>query len=225
MINVNDLSFSYKNKLIYQKLNFKTANGKLNCIVGPNGVGKSTLLDLIAGITKPSLGKIDPLISKHDVVYQTQGVPFLNEVSGDDAIQMFQSMGGKKIQSNSKLRQIYNDEIKSFADVKFRDMSGGQRRLILVYGMCTLNRKLYLFDEPTSGLDPINSQLVLSLLNSISRDKQVIFTTHNLYELKNLDVNIIFISHRECVFNGSYSQLSKKASDNDIISAYSKILK
>ncbi len=78
-------------------------------------------------------------------------------------------------------------------NTKMGQLSGGERQIVLTYGQCLLDKKVYIFDEPTSGVDETNAPIVLSMINDLVIDehKIVIMTSHHSDQLKQFDLNLI----------------------------------
>ncbi|WP_164511563.1 ATP-binding cassette domain-containing protein [Levilactobacillus cerevisiae] len=221
MLKVDHVSFTYAaKKVVYKDLSFSTVDGRPNCIIGKNGVGKSTIFDMIAGLIKPQSGTIVPMLPAAEIVYQMQSVPMLMSVTGQNILSMFRDLNPGTQRTDAFLATIYQENIIPLLDEKFRDMSGGEKRLLIIYAMCTLKRSLYLFDEPTSGLDPASARKILKLLRDLSVHSQVIFTGHNLFELQDISCHVIFIANQQCIFQGNYEELMAHYSEDDPVQAF-----
>ncbi|WP_203640552.1 AAA family ATPase [Levilactobacillus andaensis] len=226
MIKVEHLSFTYASKkAIYNDLNFTTVDGRLNCIIGKNGVGKSTIFDMLAGLVKPQSGTVSPLLASSEIIYQMQGVPMLMTATGQNVLDIFRDLNPGAQRTDDFLTTIYQENVVNLLAEKFRDMSGGERRLLIIYAMCTLKRSLYLFDEPTSGLDPVSARKILNLLSDLATCSQVIFTSHNLFELKNMPCHVIFIANKKCIFQGNYENLMQRYAEDDPVQTFIDALK
>lgn len=220
MIEVKKINFQYGDRSIYEDLSFNIEDAEPNCIIGKNGVGKSTILDILSGLIKPDSGEIMPKPNSKNVVYQMQGIPMLMDVTGQDILNIFHRMNPEKQRIDNSLDDIYNESIDRLMGEKYRNMSGGERRLVIIYAVCTLKRSIYLFDEPTSGLDPISSRKVLKLLVALSKENQVVFTSHNLFELQQLNCHVVFIANKKCIFQGNYDSLMRRYSDDDPVQTF-----
>ncbi|WP_143462237.1 ATP-binding cassette domain-containing protein [Levilactobacillus enshiensis] len=226
MIKVEHVSFTYAGKkTVYTDLSFSTVDGRMNCIIGKNGVGKSTIFDMISGLVDPQAGTIDPLLSSAEIIYQMQGVPMLPAMTGQNILDIFRDLNPGTQRTDEFLTAVYQENVVALLNEKYRDMSGGERRLLIIYAMCTLKRALYLFDEPTSGLDPISARKILGLLSDLATCSQVIFTGHNLFELQNVPCHVIFIANQHCIFQGNYEELMARYSENDPVQTFVDALK
>ena len=88
-------------------------------------------------------------------------------------------------------------------DKKFSDLSGGQKKRAAIAKVFLEERDLYLLDEPTANLDPIASEELRDIILRISRNKMVLYSSHNLYEATDIGVYLILIK------NGSIALLDR----------------
>jgi len=97
---IENLTFSYDEQLIFDRLNMTVEKNRLNVIVGPNGAGKSTLLDIITATDNRSYLVDRPEFS--DIMYQTQGVPLLSSLTGEDVIDFLLNIALSKKEAAKK---------------------------------------------------------------------------------------------------------------------------
>jgi len=169
--------------------------GEFVAIVGPSGSGKSTLLHLLAGLDKPSAGKV--FINEQDIYelsenelsrYRRQNVGFIFQafnlipiLSAEENIKLPVLMDGKKVDEG------YIDEIMDVLDIKERrkhlpgELSGGQQQRVSIARALANKPSIIFADEPTGNLDSKNSKEVLQLLKStIEKSNQtLIMITHD----------------------------------------------
>lgn len=216
-------NFDYKHTKnsdwIFKNLNIEFSDRNINVLTGPNGAGKSTLLDCIADvddIRNDSNFKKFP--SKEMIAYQLQGVPFIGEVTVEKTIELMLQIDGV-ISSMPSVPEY----IKELYKKKMRDLSGGQRRLVIIYGLSLLDRSLYLFDEPESGLDPEMSRKVIELIEDISKQgKKVIMTTHQFSNIKESH-KLFFLANQTCLFSGTVSKLMDLTKTNEFSKVYERL--
>ncbi|MFT9267105.1 ATP-binding cassette domain-containing protein [Oenococcus sp.] len=229
MMRIKNLTFSYGHQIILKKLNITFSDTKLNMLIGPNGTGKTTLLDIIAGLydqEKPHLDKIQ--IPSHDqIAYSLQNPIYFPTLTVQQTLNMYQEIdhaGGQT--ANIVMQQIQKDVFEKIKDTKMGQLSGGERKLLLTYGTCLLKRDLYLFDEPLSGVDPVNCKYVLQLIASLvtEQKKQVIFTNHQFNALSTLPIQVIGLNHGTCVLNADYEDFIKTSENHDADEAFQKML-
>ncbi|KAB1115064.1 ABC transporter ATP-binding protein [Neorhizobium galegae] len=150
---------------ILKGVNFHVSSREIVCIVGPNGAGKSTLLKTIAGLLRPSHGRIvyndKPIsglkphdVSRHGIAF----VPQEHNVFGNMSVYENLEMGGYIAPKNFRTRAgEVMDHFPILATKKSqlaRTLSGGQRQLLAVGMALMVDPGLILLDEPTAGLSP-----------------------------------------------------------------------
>lgn len=169
--------------------------GEFVAIVGPSGSGKSTLLHLLAGLDKPSAGKV--FINEQDIYelsenelsrYRRQNVGFIFQafnlipiLSAEENIKLPVLMDGKKVDEG------YIDEIMDVLDIKGRkkhlpgELSGGQQQRVSIARALANKPSIIFADEPTGNLDSKNSKEVLQLLKSTIEkyNQTLIMITHD----------------------------------------------
>ncbi|MBR3791978.1 MAG: ATP-binding cassette domain-containing protein, partial [Clostridia bacterium] len=163
LINCEKLAFSYDQKPVIKDLSFSISKGDYLCIVGENGVGKSTLIKCILGLIKPS-GSITfgEGLSQSKIGY----LPQQSEIQKDFPASVYEVVISGTL-NKSKLIPFYTKRQKELAkknlnllgldNIKkkcYQDLSGGQQqRVLLARALCAAD-SLILLDEPSSGLDP-----------------------------------------------------------------------
>jgi len=201
-LQISNVSFKHveDDKLIFENINLKVSAGQKIAILGPSGVGKSTLLDLIAGLKDPTSGSIhinestfgieDKLVS-----YVTQdtfifgGTIRYNILLKNEKRSKTDSFIMEKIELLG-LTSILNIELADPLETDLGDLgsslSGGQRQRIGILRAIFADRPLMVLDEPSSALDDENSHTVLALVKSL-KDVTVILTTHKENLLEDFD--------------------------------------
>lgn len=196
MLRVENLNFSYGNREILKDINFFVEKGELVSVLGQNGVGKSTLFRCILGILNDYTGKIvvcgddvrklDPKTIAGRIAYIPQSQYPTFNYSVFDMVLMgttgqFSAIStpGKKHteEAENALEQM------GIADLRnrgFRNISGGERQLVLMARAFAQNAKLWLLDEPTANLDFGNQMKVMSKLKELTeKGYLVVQSTHN----------------------------------------------
>jgi ABC-type branched-subunit amino acid transport system ATPase component len=150
---------------ILKRVNFHVGSSEIVCIVGPNGAGKSTLLKTIAGMLRPSEGRIQyngtPIsgmkphdVSRHGIAF----VPQEHNVFGNMTVYENLEMGGyikpKAFRGRADEVMEHFPVLRKKRNQLARTLSGGQRQLLAVGMALMVDPGLILLDEPTAGLSP-----------------------------------------------------------------------
>ncbi|MEG0371205.1 MAG: ABC transporter ATP-binding protein [Clostridium sp.] len=193
LMKVENLTCGYGGKNILKDINFSIGKGELWCILGPNGVGKTTLFKTILGLIKPKSGNIyigNKEINKWNqkeiskmiaYVPQVHIPPFPFKVM--DVILMGRNphcsgnITEKDLNIAEKAINLLN--IGYLKDVPYTEISGGERQLVLIARAISQETSILVLDEPVSNLDFGNQIKVIEYLREIVKmGKTVIMTSH-----------------------------------------------
>ena len=195
-ISVSNVSFSYKNKPVLHDVSFKLKEHSMLCVLGPNGVGKSTLFNCILGLLPRFTGEIlvqgrnvrtyRPYELAREIAYVPQShFPTFN-FSALDMVLMgttsqigFTSVPGKQqlFLAREAMERVGISELEERG---FMQISGGERQLVLVARALAQKARILVMDEPTANLDYGNQLRVLSQVKGLSREGYTIVqSTHN----------------------------------------------
>ncbi len=173
VLSIEHLSFGYtKERLLYDGFSLEVKRGELVSIVGPSGVGKSTLFDLIAGFLKPMGGKIE--VGRISQIFQDPYSSFHPSYTIIDQI--------KDVASTKNLESIADEldlDLKLLKQLPHR-LSGGQLQRASILRALLMKPDLLLADEPTSALDNITSLKVMKLLLKFLDRVGILLITHDL---------------------------------------------
>lgn len=196
MLEVKNLSFSYGNGSVLQDVSFTAEKGELLSVLGPNGVGKSTLFRCILGLLKFSEGQIlvegeniltmSPGILARKIAYIPQSHDPVFHYSVFDMVLMgttaqtrlFSSPNGEHKRSVEESLEKLG--LSTLADRNYRTLSGGERQLVLIARAMVQKANVLLMDEPSASLDFGNRILVMNRIRELCKEGYcVIQTTHD----------------------------------------------
>ena len=173
VLKIKDLNFGYsKDKLLYKDFSLEVYRGEIVSIVGPSGIGKTTLFELIGGFLKPISGKIE--VKKISQIFQDPYTSFHPSYSVINQIKDVCSIEG--IEELAKTMQIE----KTLLNKKPHELSGGQLQRCSILRAVLMKPDLILADEPTSALDNIIQLDVMKLLVGLLDRVGILLITHDL---------------------------------------------
>lgn len=227
LLKIEDLEFSYGNGLILQNLNLEIDKGEFVAIIGPNGVGKSTLLRLVDGILKPTQGSISldgkninqlhrkTIAKKIAYVPQSEVRVFPTTVFDTVLMGRKPHIDWMETKKDKKIVSQVLSEL-GLGSLALRDvnkLSGGQRQKVFIARALAQEPEMLLLDEPTANLDLKHQIEVLNLLkNQIDNGISVVIAIHDLnLALKYCDRIIVLFN------KGIYVDGNKQIIDEEII--------
>lgn len=205
-ISINDVSFNYPDseKKILDKVNLKIKHGEMVGIVGSSGAGKTTFVDCILGLLKPTSGKIlcndlnihSNIYKWHEKIgYVSQSVFLLDTTlekniafeleNGpiDVNLMKYALNGAKLLDLNNKLSISKNPNVGENGS----RISGGQRQRVAIARALYRNASILILDEFTNSLDKKTESEILDLVANLKKQKTVIIISHDKETLKNCD--------------------------------------
>jgi iron complex transport system ATP-binding protein len=187
-----------KRKELLRDLSFQLYSGELTCLLGPNGVGKSTLIKAILGVLKPWEGRLildQQELHTYSLEERAKRIAVvLSEPSYPGNLTVGQlvalgrtphtSWGGKLSTEDRKwVEQALSDtRLTALQDERLGELSDGQRQKAMIARALAQDGKVLVLDEPTAHLDLINRLEIMTLLREISqkKEKAVLVVTHDL---------------------------------------------
>jgi len=169
-------------------------NGGISLIAGPNGSGKTTLLKILAGVLKPSSGRV--LLDGVDVTLKKACERVkLGIVMAPERTKLPLTLTVDEILRFCDREKAYEyfPELKRISKRKARDLSGGERQMVILARALATNSKYLLLDEPFQGLHEEIKGRVLELLEEEKRDRGIIIATHDELEKVLLTSNFICV--------------------------------
>ncbi len=187
IIEFNNVSLSYGNRLILDNLSFKINEGQIFGMLGPNGVGKSTIFNLITGLINPNSGTIK--INGHDVTnypvylrtkkYKVGYVPqyggFFSDLSLIDNLKAISEIVIEN--KNYRLERINylmsKFELENLKDIKAKFLSGGQKKKLVIALSLLSEPKVLLLDECFAALDILTIKMLQEIIVSLQSENKI----------------------------------------------------
>ncbi len=190
------VSSGYGGKPVLHDVTFKAQESSIYVVLGPNGAGKTTLFRTIGGILEPYSGKV--LFDGEDLTRSRETRKRINYLSHYNAIPEEMTVRGAldfyaRIEGGKVDEVLSLLSLEELKDKKVSDLSQGQKKRVSIAKVFLRERDLYLLDEPTSNLDPAVSKEIRDILLQLSKDRIVLYSSHNLYEARDVGTNLILV--------------------------------
>lgn len=217
MIEVNNLSFEIDGKIILKDINLKINEGKIFGIIGPNGVGKTTLLRCLTGIYNSTSGRV--LYDGKEVYDNTEVKSKIGYVADENIMQ-----------TNFKVKEIlkyYKYSYKEFNEERYNELnkifkipenkfifqlSKGMKMRLSIMLAFSIKAKYLILDEPTSGLDAIMKNKLLKIFADevIENGTTIIISSHHLGELERICDDVAILDEGIVSYENSIENMKNK---------------
>ena len=202
-LELTEVSSGYGSNEVIHRINLKITEPSIYVVLGPNGAGKTTLFRTISGILKPFSGTVkfddrDLFYSKETrkrMTYLSHLNAIPEEMTVLDALKYYADIEGGNVDRVLDLLKL-----RELKDNKYNTLSQGQKKRVSIGKIFLRDRDLYLLDEPTSNVDPKVSKEIRDILIKLSKDKFVLYSSHNLYEAKEIGAYLILIKNGQVKF-------------------------
>ena len=216
MISINNLSFNYEEVNILDSIDLIIKNNGLTCLVGGNGVGKSTLLNLIVGELELQVGAIhynDKNINKSDLLSKISYLPSVLYdplyITVQELLNLarFNNKGflNSKLELEDKKKIQFSIEkcgIQNYSNRIFSSLSSGEKQKVWL-AFCIAQDKNFIFlDEALNNLDYDNKDIFFNLLKEISINKGVLISTHNIDMVIKYADRVLVLKDKKIVYDG-----------------------
>lgn len=225
LINIQHLNFSRGERIIYRDLNMQFARGKVTAIMGPSGIGKTTLLRLIGGQLKPDSGKIlfegqnIPDLSRRELYLARQRMSMLfqsgalfSEMSVFDNV-AFPIREHTRL-SEDLIRLIVLMKLEAVGlrgarDLMPAELSGGMARRAALARAIALDPELIMYDEPFAGQDPISMGVIVRLIRSLNNALNLtsVVVSHDVTEVMSIADYVYVVAEKTVIGQGTPEQL------------------
>ena len=236
MIRTEKLSYIYKQGMSDEKhalkdINFEIKDNDFVAIIGHTGSGKSTLIQHLDGLIKPTSGKV--FIDGLDITERGVDMREIRKKVGlvfqYPEHQLFEETVYKDIAFGPKNSGLSEEEIKDRVYEALHlvglddeilnkspfDLSGGQKRRVAIAGVLSMHPKILILDEPTAGLDPKGRDSLLSILERLHKDLSmtIILVSHSMEDVARVAKNVIVMNDGSIFMTGSVSEIFSKGEE------------
>ena len=193
MIQLTNIDKKFNDKIALDNLSLEVKSGEIYGLLGANGAGKSTTLNLLLGFLTADRGEIN-MLDTHDnsaitqdmIGYIPENVNLYPYLTGVENLDYFSKLAGLKFSSEQLEKFLLECGLDEGAFNKYiSDYSKGMRQKVGIAIAYAKNAKVYLLDEPASGLDPLSSNELSLLLKKMSqRGATILMASHDIFRVR-----------------------------------------
>lgn len=248
LLEVNDLSFTYGNHEVLKNIDLSIGAGEVLCILGPNGCGKTTLLDCILGVHRLAglqvylKGQLLQNINVKEKAKLVSYIPQKHKESFPYRVKEIVVMGrapyisGFGAPKKEDQEIVYNVlkslNIEAFAEKIYSRLSGGEAQLVMIARALAQETDLLVMDEPTAALDFKNEGIILSNIIKLVKDqnKSILMATHfpnHAFQLESygVSVKVAMMKDGEIKYYGKPSEVINEKTIQDIYGVKTQIIR
>lgn len=238
LVDIKNMTFKRGERVLYDNISLSIPKGKVTAIMGPSGIGKTTLLRLIGGQLKPDSGSI---------IFKNQDIP---KLSRTDLYELRKSMSmlfqsgalftdmsvydniAFPLREHSQLSEAIIEKIvlmkleavglRGARDIKPNELSGGMARRAALARAIALDPELILYDEPFAGQDPISMGVIVRLIRSLNDALGLtsVVVSHDVPEIMSIADYIYIIAEQKIIGHGTPEEIA--AQDSALVQQFIK---
>ena len=230
LIDIQNVTFNREDRVIYDNISLTIPKGKVTAIMGPSGIGKTTLLRLIGGQLQPESGHIYfdgldiPSLSRSELydvrkrmsmLFQSGALFTDMSVYDNVAFPMREhTQLSETIIEKMVLMKLEAVGLRGARDLKPSELSGGMARRAALARAIALDPELILYDEPFAGQDPISMGVIVRLIRSLSDALGLtsVVVSHDVPEVMSIADYIYIIAEQKIIGQGTPEQIEQQQS-------------
>ena len=229
LIRISGLSFSHGDRLLYDDISLTIPRGKITALMGPSGIGKTTLLRLMGGQIKPDAGQV--LFDGHNVPELSRGELYELRKRMSMLFQSGALFTGMNVFDNVAyplrehtklpaellrtlvLMKLESVGLRGAENLMPAELSGGMARRAALARAIALDPELIMYDEPFVGQDPITMAVLVKLISQLNKTLGItsVIVSHDVPEVMSIADYVYLIANRKVVAQGTPEQLRQEA--------------
>lgn len=221
-IELKDICKKYGNEEILKGMEMKVASGEFAGLIGPNGTGKTTVLNIICGLLKADYGSAaiggrPAVLMKGRIGYVPQEIALYSDLSVAANMKFFAGLYGLKRREASPVIEeiLYTVGLRGARSKKVRRLSGGMKRRLNIGTELLKNPDILILDEPVAGVDVKGISELVSILKGLSeKGMTIVMASHQMRLIEELCTSLYFLSEGKIVLNGSTEDLLSRTGES-----------
>lgn len=219
IVKVKNLSHRYTSQWAIKNINFEIKERGVVGLLGSNGAGKSTTMNIICGVLNQTEGEVyingislreNPVEAKKHIGFLPQKPPLYGDLTVDEYLVYCANL---RLMDKDAVREAVDRAkercgITHFSNRLIRNLSGGYQQRVGIAQAIVHNPKFVVLDEPTNGLDPNQILEIRELIKEIAKDHSILLSTHILSEVQATCEYIRMIEHGNVVFTGTMDEFN-----------------
>ena len=228
IVKVENLSHRYSVQWAIKDINFELTRNGIYGLLGSNGAGKSTIMNIICGVIKQTQGEVyiqgvnlrnEPVKAKRHIGFLPQQPPLQTDLTVEEYLRHCANIRLMKPTAvKPAIEEVMSKVgISHFSKRLIRNLSGGYQQRVGIAQAIIHKPDFVVLDEPTNGLDPNQIIEVRNLIREIAEERTVVLSTHILQEVQALCDNIWMINEGHVVFSGTLDEFDNQIMPNTLV--------
>ncbi len=231
LVRVENLSHRYSIQWAVKDVSFDIPGKGIYGLLGSNGAGKSTMMNIMSGVLKQTQGNVyindinmskDAIEAKKQIGFLPQKPPLYSDTTVEEYLT---NCAYLRMIEDQKVRKAVEDVLEKCSIAHFRkrlirNLSGGYQQRVGIAQAIIHKPAFIILDEPTSGLDPNQIVEIRALIKEIAEDRAVLLSTHILTEVHAICDYILMIEHGKLVFSGKTEEFDNYLTPNTIFARF-----
>ncbi len=205
-IEMKQIKKSYGDQKVLTNFSIFIEDGEKICLMGESGIGKTTILRILAGLTKPDSGQISGLQGKKvSMVFQENRLLGWANAFENVALVLNQKKfgaekkAGKTAIANFLLQEFQAVGLHDYEEKPVAQLSGGMRQRVAIVRALCAEGEILLLDEPFTGLDAATKTRAAEYIKSRAEGRTVVMVTHDLQEAIQIGARVVMVENKNSV--------------------------